>query len=193
MLLPIFNLQPAVSERHGSMALTLGGLLMAALIGGTAIDAGHAARPKPKPKPPDLKILSVDPVPLPFIPAVTPLTFRITVELPKTIPDDALLDVSTLITSASRSSLRLLTTRQFLPNVLGATDIQPDTPRRVEIVQIWDGMDNRERLVAEGFYDYQVQVKLMVMSKTGLPLTKMNAWKKRGNFRVKSPASARSE
>ena len=169
---------------------TVGTVLAVWLLGGVGDDLSHAAKAKARSKPPDLKILSVDPTPLPFIPNGTPLTLTIMVELPKVIPEEALLDVSTLITSTSRSSFRLLSSRQTLPTT---GDTGPETGRRVEVVQTWNGTDSQDRIVVEGTYDYQVQAKLMVLNKSGSPLTRISAWKKRGNFEVKAQPSVRSE
>ena len=163
-----------------TVAAVLAGFLL-----GTADDLGHAAKAKPRSRVPDFKIVSVDTAPLPFIPNGDPLTLTITVELPKVIPEEMLLDVSTLITSTSRSSFRLLSTRQMLPT----TDDTEEAQRQLEIVQTWDGTDNNDRIVVEGLYDYQVQAKLMVMNKDGYPLTRFSAWKKRGTLEVKAADS----
>ena len=146
----------------------------------------HAAKPKAKAKPPDLKVLSVYPAPLPFVLSEAPLTLTIMVELPQTVPDEALLDVTTLITSPSKFSIRLLTNRQMVAgkDAPDAGDKNGD-PRLIEIVQTWDGTDHEKRVVADGIYDYQVQAKLMVPGKNG-PLTRVTAWKKRGTFEVKT-------
>ncbi len=82
--------------------------VLAACLLGIAGDLGHAAKAKPKGKAPDFKILSVDATPLPFVPNGAPLTLTIRVELPKVMQEEMLLDVSTLITSTSRSSFRLV-------------------------------------------------------------------------------------
>ena len=156
-------------------------------------DLSYAGKAKAKVKAPALKIVSVRIAPLPFVLHGTPFTFTILVELPKEIPQDALLDVSTLITSASRSSFRLLNSRQILAQTYTNGALEPVTQRHVEIVQTWDGVDNNDRIAPEGLYDYQVQAKLMVTGKSGARLTRMTAWKKKGNFEVKARASARSD
>ncbi|TAL12240.1 MAG: hypothetical protein EPO02_02440 [Nitrospirae bacterium] len=145
----------------------------------------HAAKAKTKAHPPDLKILSVDSTPLPFVVAERPLTLTIMVELPKTLPEEALLNVTTLITSRSKSSIRVLESRQPLTDkaVTEAT-IENGTPRRIEVVQTWDGTDQTRRVVSDGTYDYQIQAKLMVQGKNG-PLTRETSWKRRGSFEVR--------
>ena len=161
-------------------------VVFAACLVGIADDLGHAAKAKPKSRAPDFKILSVDTAPLPFVPDGVPLTLTIRLELPKVIPEEMLLDVSTLITSTSRSSFRLLSSRQMVPTI---DDTSDEAQRQVEIVHTWDGTDNNDRIVVEGMYDYQVQAKLMVMNKDGYPLTRFSAWKKRGTVEVKAAES----
>jgi hypothetical protein len=183
---------PPISKPSPFRIWVVAVLLAAGWLGGGTTDVSHAA--KAKIKPPDLKIVSIDAAPLPYVPTKSPMTLTIMVELPRIIPEDSILDVTTLITSPSRTTFRLLTSRQMLPsgNVKDG-DLEPYTPRRLEIVQTWDGTDNHERIVSAGLYSYQVQAKLMVMSKFGTLLTRMNAWKKRGNFEVRTYSAARSD
>jgi hypothetical protein len=173
---------------------TLGAVLLAMLSSG-ASDALGSTKTKGKVRPPpDLKIISIETAPRPYVPSSTPLTLTIMVELPKSVPEDAILDVTTLISSVSRSSFRLLTTRQaVVSNHNNGNDLDPQASRRVEVVQNWDGIDHNARVISEGFYNYLVQAKLMVPNKSGAPLTRLNAWKKRGNFEVKTTPSARAE
>jgi hypothetical protein len=171
----------------------LSALLLTWLLGGLPGDVGYAAQAKARAKAPALKIVSVRMAPLPFVLHGTPFTFTILVELPKSIPQGALLDVSTLITSASRSSFRLLSSRQIVAQTYSDDALDPIPQRHVEIVQTWDGIDNNDRIAPEGLYDYQIQAKLLVTNKSGSRLTRMTAWKKKGNFEVKARASARSD
>jgi hypothetical protein len=146
----------------------------------------HAAKPKATMRTPDLKILSVNPTPLPFVVTEQPLTLTILVELPKTLPEEALLNVTTLITSPSKSSIRVLENQQALTDKT-LTDVvasENDTPRRIEVIQIWDGTDYTKRVVSGGIYTYQVQAKLMVPGKNG-PLTRETSWKRRGRLEVR--------
>ncbi len=145
----------------------------------------HAAKPQAPVRMPDLKILSVNPAPLPFVVAGQSLTLTITVELPKTLPGEALLNVTTIITSPSKSSIRVLESQQPLtektaPDAAG----ENDNPRQIKIVQTWDGTDHTKRVVSGGFYTYQVQAKLMVPGKNG-PLTRETSWKRRGSLEVR--------
>ena len=145
----------------------------------------HASKPKAKARTPDLKILSVDPTPLPFVVTARPLTLTIMVELPKTLPEEALLNVTTLITSPSKSSIRVLESQQALTDKTPPDAAFEDgNPRRIEVVQIWDGTDYTKRSVSGGTYTYQVQAKLMVPGKNG-PLTRETSWKRRGRLEVR--------
>jgi len=146
----------------------------------------HAASDKPKGKFPDLKILSVEATPVPFFLNEHPLTLTITVALPKSVPGDALLDVTTLITSPSKTSFRLLTNRQAVANDAAAgADGAKSIPPQVQVMQMWDGTDHTRRIVADGLYDYQVQAKLLVPGKNG-PLMREASLKKRGKFEVRT-------
>jgi len=168
------------------IALQALGIAMAAwCLAGAGDGVSHAAKAKARAHPPDLKILSVDPTPVPFIVSTHPLTLTILVELPKTLPDEALLNVTTLITSESKSSIRVLESLQPLTDA-AVTDaaIEQSSPRRIEIVQTWDGIDQTKRVVSDGTYTYQVVAKLMAPGKNG-PLTRETSWKRRGSFEVR--------
>jgi hypothetical protein len=149
-------------------------------------DPSHAASAKARGRMPDLKILSVEATPVPFFLNEHPLTVTITVALPKSVPEDALLDVTTLITSPSKTSFRLLTNRQTVANdaAVGA-DGAKSLPSLVQVMQTWDGTDHTKHIVADGMYDYQVQAKLMVPGKNG-PLLREASLKKRGKFEVRT-------
>lgn len=142
--------------------------------------------PKAKAHSPSLKILSVEPAPLPFVIAEQSLTVTILVELPKTLPDEALLNVTTLITSPSRSSIRVLESLRPLTGQVGRAIAEGNsTPRRIEVVQVWDGTDQTKGLVPDGVYKYHVVAKLMAPEKAGL-LTQTTARAHRGSFEVRA-------
>ena len=166
-----------------TQALCAAAALLCLLAAGNGL--GHAAKPQAAVRMPDLKILAVNPTPLPFVVTGQPLTLTILVELPKTLPEEALLNVTTLITSPSKSSIRVLESQQALtdktvPDVAG----ENDAPRRITVVQIWDGTDYTKRVVSGGLYTYQVQAKLMAPGKNG-PLTRATSWKRRGRLEVR--------
>lgn len=171
--------------RRRAAALALSVALALWCLTGAGDGVSHAAKAKAKGRPPDLKILSVDPTPLPFVVTEHPLTLTIMVELPKTLPEEALLNVTTLITSPSKSSIRVLESRQTLTDkILTDARLENGEPRRIEVLQIWDGTDHTKRVVSDGTYDYQVQAKLMVLGKNG-PLTRETSWRRRGSFAVR--------
>ncbi len=153
---------------------------------GVLAAASNAAGPKNAPRQPELKIVSVDAAPLPFFLNEKSLTLTIVVELPKVLPGDALLNVTTLITSPSRSSIRVLENRQILTDkVLTDARLEAGKATRITLVQMWDGTDHTKSIVSEGIYDYQVQAKLMATGKNG-PVTKETSWRKRGTLEVRS-------
>ena len=153
---------------------------------GSGDGVSDAAKAKAPARPPDLKILSVDSMPTPFVLNESPLTLTITVALPKSLPDKALLNVTTLITSPSKSSIRLLeNSRPLTGKALADARVENGDQRRIEIRQRWDGTDHTKQTVSEGLYDYQVQAKLMVAGKNG-PVTQETSWKRRGTFEVRT-------
>ena len=164
------------------------GLSISVALLATALAASsHAASDKPKGKIPDLKILSVEATPVPFFLNEHPLTLTITVALPKSLPDGVLLDVTTLITSPSKTSIRLLTNRQEVASSAEArTDGEKSIPRLVQVMQSWDGTDHTKRVVADGMYNYEVQAKVMVQGKRNGPLMRAASLKKRGKFEVRT-------
>ena len=152
---------------------------------GAGDGASHAAKTKTAGRSPDLKILSVETTPLPFVVTARPLTFTIMVELPKALPEEALLNVTTLITSPSKSSIRVLESRQPLTDkTMTDAAIENGSPRRIEVIQTWDGTDQTKRVVPDGTYAYQVHAKLMAPGKNG-SLTRETAWRKQGSFEVR--------
>jgi hypothetical protein len=151
---------------------------------GPIVGVSDAAKSKVKGKPPELKIISVDPAPIPFlVPAVVPLTLTIMVEMPKTLPEETILDVTTLITSPSKSSIRVLASRQTVTN---RSVMESGDPPRIEIIQTWDGTDQTKRAVSQGRYDYLVQAKLMVNGGKNGAVTRTTSWRKRGSIEVKT-------
>src|SRR5438445_3606672 len=176
--------RPASSPMIRTVAV---GLSISVALLATPLDApSHAATDKPRGKFPDLKIVSVEATPLPFFLNEHPLTLTITVALPKSLPGGALLDVTTLITSPSKTSFRLLTNRQAVANDAAAgADGAKSIPPQVQVMQMWDGTDHTRRIVADGLYDYQVQAKLLVPGKNG-PLMREASLKKRGKFEVRT-------
>jgi hypothetical protein len=149
-------------------------------------DAFAAKRKRGPVIPPELKIISVMMEPPSYIPGQGTLDFIIEIELPKEIDRDVLLEVSTLISSPSMSSMRFLSSRQSVEKQEHGVSAAPATGSkpRIEVVLTWDGMDQSKELVAVGTYDYEIRAKLLAVGENGAR-TRMNAWPKRGNLILK--------
>ena len=135
----------------------------------------------PRPEP-ELKILDLGITPTPYAPHNGPLVFAVTIQLPRELDGATILEVASLISSPSKTSLRFLTHRQ--PARVAAT-----TPSGAErpklLVQLsWDGQDHRKQLASPGTYAYEVRIKLLANGEKGLR-TMMVAWPKRGTLEVR--------
>jgi hypothetical protein len=150
--------------------------------------AEGAKRPHREVRPPDLKILSVQFTPDPYTPASGPMEIAVEVELPHTVQDHALLEISSLITSPSKRSLKFLSDRQPIKQILsapaGPTANGQDSKHHVSLLLKWDGKDQTKQLVQTGRYDYEVRAKLLEVNDKG-PRTHMVAWPKRGVLEVR--------
>lgn len=160
-------------------------LLLGCLIGLTVIAPDHGlAKTKPPrvPRPePELKILSLDIAPTPYTAGNGPLEFSVNVQLPKELNGATVLEVSSLISSPSKTSLRFLSHRQALqPQSIKPGEARTTLPIRLS----WDGQDHRKQLAGPGAYAYEVRVKLLANGEKGLR-TMMVAWPKRGELTVK--------
>lgn len=149
----------------------------------TPIDAvAKQKSPRPPRPEPELKIVELTIAPTPYTPGNGPLQFNVTVQLPKEVDSTTLLEVTSLISSPSRASLRFLTHRQpveTFPVVAG----EHERPK-VSIALLWDGQDHRKQLASAGTYSYEVRTKLLTNGDKG-PRTTMVAWPKRGTVKVK--------
>ncbi|HXF91684.1 MAG TPA: hypothetical protein VNK46_02915 [Nitrospiraceae bacterium] len=161
------------------------------LLLGCAVLAGadeSSARAKHKPVPqkePDLKIVRVAVNPVPYSPADGPLVFTVIVDLPKDLDGAQLLEVSSLVSSPSKTSLRFLSTRQPVePQQNSGSPDQNDPPPRISVTLRWDGTDHTKQIVSTGSYHYEIRAKLLTVSEKG-PRTSMTSWPKRGTVEVK--------
>lgn len=120
-LITIHSDSPASRSRHAILR-TLATVLVGAMLL-VLLQAGVAeAKRKPQPKsPPDLRILSVTVSSESYFPGHGTLEFAIEVELPKAIAGDTILEVSSLISSPSKRSMRFLSSRQPVEARLPAT------------------------------------------------------------------------
>lgn len=135
--------------------------------------------PRPEPQ---LKIVGLNIAPTPYALGNGPLQFSVTIQLPKEVDGSTILEVTSLISSPSKSSLRFLTYRQPIqvpPAVDGETGRS-----KVSVELAWDGQDHRKQLAGVGMYSYEVRTKLLANGEKGLR-TVMVAWPKRGLLEVK--------
>ncbi|HEX5645351.1 MAG TPA: hypothetical protein VFX56_00155 [Nitrospira sp.] len=156
------------------------GLCLSILI---PIDGVAKEKPPRPPRPePELKIVQLNIAPTPYTPGNGPLRFDVTVQLPKEMESATLLEVTSLISSPSRTSLRFLTHRQSVEAYPAVTG-EHERPK-VSIALLWDGQDHRNQLASAGTYSYEVRIKLLTNGEKG-PRTTMVAWPKRGTVKVK--------
>jgi hypothetical protein len=156
-----------------------------------AEDLGAKTKQKSAPvREPDLKILNLTIGPIPYTPNRGPLDFTVVVQLPKEVDDGLMLEVSSLVTSASMTSLRFLSSRQPVADHQSATIIAgsplsgEQEPKRVRIHLSWDGLDHNKQPAPPGSYEYVVRAKLLRNGEKGQK-TQMSSWPKRGSFLIK--------
>ena len=135
----------------------------------------------PRPEP-ELKILDLNVSPNPYTISSGPLQFSALVQLPKELDGVTLLEVSSLITSPSKNSLRFLTVRKPLEPHAASTD--GAGPPRIAILLTWDGLDQKKIPSGAGLYTFEVRAKLLANGEKG-PRTQMVSWPKRGTVEVK--------
>jgi len=147
------------------------------------IDGLAKTKPPRVPRPePELKIVDLNIAPTPYTPGDGSLQFSVTVQLPKELNGATILEVTSLISSPSKTSLRFLTHRQ---PVQVPADANGGTERpKISIELSWDGQDHRKQLAGSGTYAYEVRTKLLANGEKG-PRTMMVAWPKRGTLEVK--------
>jgi hypothetical protein len=146
--------------------------------------ATSKTKPSRAPRPePELKIVDLGITPKPYTLGNGPLQFSVTVQLPKDMRGDLILEVSSLISSPSKTSVRFLTHRQ--PVKISSTPNK--TERQMASIElVWDGQDQRKQLAVVGNYTYEVRTKLLANGEKGLR-TVMVGWPKRGTLQVKWP------
>ncbi|MBK9307448.1 MAG: hypothetical protein IPM58_10265 [Nitrospira sp.] len=150
-------------------------------------DSRVTSKAKPSRAPraePELKIVDLQIAPKPYTLGNGPLQFSVTVQLPKDMRGDLILEVSSLISSPSKSSVRFLSHRQ--PAGSSAASGKGTERQKVSIELVWDGQDQRKQLAAVGTYSYEVRTKLLLNGEKGLR-TVMVGWPKRGTLQVKWP------
>nr|MBI3611626.1 hypothetical protein [Nitrospirota bacterium] len=147
--------------------------------------AAEAKRKVPYRPQPDLRILSIAPSPISYSLQSGPLNMAIEIELPKDLDGATILEVSSLISSPSKRSMRFLSNRQ----PVGATAQSNPNPLseskpQLTVTLTWDGTDQNQKVVEPGTYSYEVRAKLLAVGEKG-PRTQMVSWPKRGTVEVK--------
>ncbi len=184
--LPRTTVSRASNRPRLGLLLLLSGLF---LLGGQTTDVlaktkGKSSVPRPEP---DLKILSLQAAPMPYRPQDGPFHFIATVQLPKEIDEQLMLEVSALVTSSSMTSLRFLSIRQQVNEHVQTTpSAAGETPQKhVHVDLVWDGLDHNKQQVPVGSYEYEVRVKLLSNGEKG-QRTQMLSWPKHGKIVVKN-------
>jgi hypothetical protein len=141
------------------------------------------AKSKPQvPRPePELKILDLKVTPNPYTIASGALEFSALIQLPRELNGATILELSSLVTSPSKTSLRFLTTRK---PVEPHTTTDGADPPRISLVLTWDGFDHKKQPAGAGTYEFEVRAKLLMNGEKG-PRTMMVSWPKRGTLEVK--------
>jgi len=144
-------------------------------------DDATAKRKKRRYAPPSLKILDISTSPRPFVPGDKPLAITMDIALPKNLSGMDLLEVSSTISFPSKRSIRFLSSRLPLDELVNSSG-----KSKIRITLLWDGKDQTKQLVKPGTYEYEVRAKLMANS-DGSPLTKIVSLRSRGKLEVSEP------
>ncbi len=151
--------------------------------------SAEAKRKAPYRPQPDLRILSITPWPISYSFQDGPLNIAIEIELPKDLDGATILEVSSLISSPSKRSMRFLSNRQ----PVGAADPSPPNqgpsseskPKpQLAVTLTWDGLDQNQKTAEQGTYSYEVRAKLLAVGEKG-PRTQMVSWPRRGTLEVR--------
>jgi hypothetical protein len=141
------------------------------------------SKPAKGPRPePELKVLELKISPTPYTVSAGSLEFSAVVQLPKDLDGATILEVSSLVSSPSKTSIRFLSSRKPL-EVSAATPISTEPPK-VSVVLTWDGMDHTKVPAEPGTYHFELRAKLLSNGDKG-PRTLMVSWPKRGTLEVK--------
>jgi hypothetical protein len=161
--------------------------LAGAIACSTFLVSPYAASAKSKPaKPPrsepELKVLELKINPNPYTVSAGSLEFSAMVQLPRELDGATILEISSLVTSPSKTSIRFLSLRKPLESS-AATPISTDPPK-MSIVLTWDGLDHTKEPAEAGTYHFELRAKLLSNGDKG-PRTLMVSWPKRGTLELK--------
>src|SRR5689334_20340941 len=162
-----------------SLAWTMACVLF--LLPATAVWAKSKAAKASRPEP-ELKVLELKITPNPYTVSAGSMEFSALVQLPRELDGATILEVSSLVTSPSKTSIRFLSLRKPLEGP-AATPISTEPPK-VSVVLTWDGMDHTKEPAEAGTYHFELRAKLLSNGDKG-PRTLMVSWPKRGTLEVK--------
>ncbi|HET8722437.1 MAG TPA: hypothetical protein VFM24_10435 [Nitrospira sp.] len=160
-------------------SIIAGSMLIVLSFGAASAKPKSAKAPRPEP---ELKILELKVSPSPYTVSAGSLDFSAVVQLPKELDGATILEVSSLVTSPSKTSIRFLSLRKPL-EAPAATPVSIDPPK-VSVVLTWDGMDHTKSPADAGTYNFELRAKLLSNSDKG-PRTLMVSWPKRGTLEVR--------
>lgn len=132
---------------------------------------------------PALTILEVEASPSPFEIGKGELALSVVVQLPRRLNGANLLEITALISSPSKHSMRFLSQRIPLSLESG---LQGES--RVHTTLIWNGRNQAQELVSPARYRYEVRAKLMAEKGDG-PRAKVVSRRSRGTVEVINPAT----
>lgn len=135
----------------------------------------------PRPEP-ELKVLELKISPNPYTTSDGSVEFSTLVQLPKELNGATILEVSSLVSSPSKTSIRFLSIRKPLVSPSGPQDGVEHA--RISVLLTWDGMDHKKAPAEAGLYQYELRAKLLSNGEKG-PRTQMVSWPKRGTLEVK--------
>lgn len=163
-----------------ALACTIAWSILLMLASGAASAKSKPAK-APRPEP-ELKVLELKISPTPYTVSAGSLEFSALVQLPKELDGATILEVSSLVTSPSKTSIRFLSLRKPLESP-GATPISTEPPK-VSVVLTWDGLDHTKSPAEAGTYHFELRAKLLSNGDKG-PRTLMVSWPKRGTLEVR--------
>jgi hypothetical protein len=166
--------------RLAPVCLPIACSLLLILLSGTASAKSKPSR-APRPEP-ELKVLELKISPNPYTVSAGSLEFSAVVHLPKELDGATILEVSSLVSSPSKTSIRFLSLRKPL-ELPAATPISTEE-RTVAIVLTWDGLDHTKTPAEPGTYHFELRAKLLSNGDRG-PRTLMVSWPKRGTLEVR--------
>lgn len=144
-----------------------------------------SAKSKPSRAPradPELKVIELKISPNPYTVSAGSVEFSTVVQLPKELDGATILEVSSLVSSPSKRSIRFLSFRTPLESPKFAS-VSTD-PRTIPVVLTWDGMDQTKAPAEAGIYQFELRAKLLSNGEKG-PRTLMVSWPKRGTLDVR--------